>query len=99
MATVTETYILEQDEGKGEFPASAKSAWQALKDSGAVVSETKTPIVDGPNLVAGKTRSNVIIVWRSAEDRTNNVAAGQANTELQSYFTSSNTKKINRIIS
>jgi type IV secretory pathway VirJ component len=99
MATVTETYILEQDEGKTEYPASAKSAWQSLKDSGAVVSETKIPIVDPAEVIAGKTRSNVTIVWRSAEDRTNAVAAAQANTVLQSYFTSSNTRKINRVIS
>lgn len=99
MATVTETYILEQDEGKTEFPASASSAWQALKDSGAVVSETKISIADPAEVIPGKTRFNVTIVWRSAEDRENAIAAGQANTELQSYFTNSNTRKINRTVS
>jgi len=97
--TVTVTYILEQDEGSTEFPASAVSRLNAALASGALVSNTKTPIVYPSEVVAGKSRFNVVRVWRSAEDRQSFMNASIADTELQSYLTSSNTNIINSTIS
>lgn len=99
MATVTVTFILEQDQGKTEYPASATSRLNAALASGALVSNTKTPIVDGPNFVLGKTRATVVRVWRSEEDRQSFINASIADTELQSYLTSSNTNIINLTVS
>jgi hypothetical protein len=99
MATVTETYILEQDTGNTTYPSAAQARLQAAIDSGAIVSRTRTPIVDGENFVSGKTRANVVRVWRSAEDRTTFINASNADTVLQAYLISSNTRRINEVIS
>ena len=99
MATVTITYMLEQTEDRPAFPSTANARFQAALDSGAIVSFTKTPIVDGPDLVAGKTRSNVVMVFRSVEDKETFTTAGHADTELQTYLTSSNTRRLNLNIS
>ena len=97
--TVTETYIQEQNEGDTEFPSAAKARLAAELASGAIVSRTVTPIVDGPDLVAGKTRANVVIVFRSAEDRVRIGTASDADAELLAYIISSAYRKINRVIS
>ena len=99
MATVTETYILEQDTGNTTYPSAAQARLQAAIDSGAIVSRTRTPIVDGPDLVVGKTRSRVVIVYKSAEDKTTLQNAGAADTEYQAYIISSNTRRINYTVS
>jgi len=99
MATVTETYILEQNEGDTTFPSTARARQAAELASGAIVSNTLTPIVDGPNLVTGKTRFNVVRVFKSAEDRVRIANANLADAELQAYLTSSAYRKINRVIS
>jgi hypothetical protein len=97
--TVTETYILEQDEGNTTYPSAASARFAAALASGAIVSFTKTPIVDGENLVAGKTRANIVRVYRSAEDKTTFQNASLADAELQAYIISSNTRRINEVIS
>jgi hypothetical protein len=50
-------------------------------------------------VVAGKAKCNMVIVYKSAEDRATFQAAAQADTELQAYFISSNTVKLNVVIS
>ena len=99
MATVTVRFILEQDEGAPAFPSTAKARFQAALASGAIVSYTKTPIVDPAEMVAGKTRSNVVIVYRSAEDQETYIMAAQTDAELQAYMTSINTTRLNLNIS
>ena len=99
MATVTETYILEQNAGDTTFPLASRDRTAAELASGAIVSRTVTPIVDGPDLVAGKTRANVVIVFRSAEDRVRIGTASDADAELLAYIISSAYRKINRVIS
>ena len=99
MATVTETYILEQNTGDTVYPSAAQARLQAAIDSGAIVSRTRTPIVDGPDLVEGKTRSRIVRVFRSADDRTSFQAAAQADTELQAYIISSGSTRINLVVS
>jgi hypothetical protein len=100
MATVTETYVLEQDEDKISYPTAANARLQAALASGAIVSFTKTPIVyPSAEVVAGKAKCNVVVVFKSAEDQTTFQAAAQADTELQAYITSSNTKRLNIVIS
>ena len=100
MATVTETYILEQDEDKISYPTAANARLQAALANGAIVSFTKTPIVyPSEAVVAGKAKCNMVIVYRSPEDRDTFTAACQADTELQAYFISSNTAKLNVVIS
>jgi hypothetical protein len=100
MATVTETYILEQDENNILYPSAANAKLQAAIANGTIVSFTKTPIVyPSEAVVAGKAKCNVVIVYRSADDRTNFQAAAQADTELQAYIISSNTRKLNVVIS
>ena len=99
MATVTETYTAEQNEGETEFPSAAKARLAAEVANGAIVSRTVTPIVDGPDLVAGKTRANVVIVFRSAEDRISIVNDNAADAVLQAYLVSSGYRKINRVLS
>jgi len=94
MATVTETYTLKQDEGDTTYPSAARARVQAALDSGAIVSFTKTPIT-----VAGKTRFNFVIVYRSAEDKTAFLAASAADTELQAHLRSRNAKRINYTVS
>ena len=97
--TVTETYILEQDTGNTTYPSSANTRLQTAIANGTIVSSTKTPIVDGPNLVAGKSRANIVRVFKSAEDRTSFQNASLADAELQAYIISSNTRRINEVIS
>ena len=99
MATVTETYILEQNPGDTTFPAAARARQQAELASGAIVSNTLTPIVDGPDLVAGKTRVNVVRVFRSEEDRVRIANDNLADVEMQAYMGSSAYRRINRVIS
>jgi len=99
MATVTETYILEQNANDTEFPSAAQDRLAAELASGAIVSRTVTPIVDGPDLVAGKTRANVVVVYRSAEDKERIAAASDADAVVQAYMISSGFRKINRVIS
>jgi hypothetical protein len=99
MATVTETYILEQNANDTEFPSAAKDRLAVELASGAIVSRTVTPIVDGPDLVAGKTRANVVVVYRSAEDKERIATASDADAVLQAYMISSGFLKINRVIS
>lgn len=99
MATVTETYILEQDEDATTFPSSSRAVLQAAIDSGAIISNTVTPITDPAEVVAGKTRAYVVRVFRSAEDRATFANASDADAELQAYIISSNTRKINKTIS
>lgn len=98
MATVTETYIAEQKEGDTTFPSASRARLEAELASGAIVSNTLTPIVDGPNLVAGKTRFNVVRVFKSAEDRVRIANDNLADAELQAYLISSGYRKINRVI-
>jgi len=99
MATVTETYILEQDDNKILFPTAATARLQAALDTGTIVSFTKTPIVyPSEAVVAGKAKCNMVIVYRSAEDKDTYKAACAADTELQAYFVSSNTRKLNVVI-
>ena len=99
MATVTETYILEQDTGNTTYPTAANARLQAALASGAIVSFTKTPIVDGLDFVAEKTRLNVVVVYRSAEDKTTFQNATLADTEFQAYAISSNIRRINLTVS
>jgi hypothetical protein len=99
MATVTETYILEQNIGDTMYPSTARARLQAAIDSGAIVSSSRTPIIDGPDLVQGKTRSRIVRVFRSADDRTSFQAASLADTELQAYVISSGSTAINKVIS
>ena len=97
--TVTETYMIEQNAGDTEFPSAANARLAAELASGAIVSRTITPIVDGPDLVAGKTRYNVVIVFRSEEDRIRIGRDRDADSELQAYIVSSELRKINKVIS
>jgi hypothetical protein len=98
--TVTETYILEQDEDKILYPTAANARLQAAIANGAIVSFTKTPIVyPSEAVVAGKAKCNMVIVYRSAEDKTNFEAACAADTELQAYIISSNTTRTNYTVS
>ena len=97
--TVTETYILEQNTGQSEYPSAANTRLQAAITSGAIASFTKTPIVDGPDLVEGKTRFRIVRVFRSADDRTSFQAAAQADTAFQAYVISSGSTRINEVIS
>ena len=99
MATVTETYILEQDHGKTTYPAASTARLQAAIANGTIVSFTKTPIVDGSDFVEGKTRSNVVIVYKSAEDKDTYKAACAADAEFQAYLISSGTTRINLTVS
>ena len=98
--TVTETYILEQDEDKILYPTASNTRLQAAIANGTIVSFTKTPIVyPSEAVVAGKAKCNMVIVYRSAEDKDTYKAACAADTELQAYFISSNTTKLNVVIS
>ena len=100
MATVTETYVLEQDEDKISYPTAANARLQAALASGAIVSFTKTPIVyPSAEVVAGKAKCNVVVVYRSAGDKATFQAASQADSELQAYFIDSNTRRLNIVIS
>ena len=99
MATVTETFILEQNEGNTTFPSTSRARLAAELASGAIVSRTVTPIVDGPNLVIGKTRANVVVVFRSAEDKERIANDNLADAEHQAYLTSSAFRKINKATS
>ena len=99
MATVTETYIQEQNTGDTEFPSAAQARLAAELASGAIVSRTVTPIVDPAEVVAGKARANVVIVFRSEEDRVRIANANLADTESQAYLISSAYRKINKVIS
>jgi hypothetical protein len=99
MAIVTESYILIRDISDITYPATATNAINQSLESGVIVSNTKTLITDPLQVVPGKEKFNVVRVFRSAEDRQNFIDAGNANAELQSYWTSTNTEKINRIIS
>jgi len=95
MATVTETYILEQNEGNTTFPSASRARLEAEIASGAIVSNTLTPIVDGPNLVTGKTRFNVVRVYRSEEDRIRIQNANKADAESRAFLISSAYRQIN----
>ena len=97
MATVTETYIQEQNSGDATFPAASRARQEAELASGAIVSNTLTHIVDGPDLVAGKARANVVRVFRSEEDRVRIANDNLADAELQAYLVSSGFLKINRV--
>ena len=99
MATVTETFILEQNEGNTTFPSASRARTAAELASGAIVSRTVTPIVDGPNLVIGKTRANVVVVFRSAEDKERIANDNLADAEHQAYMVSSAFRKINKVTS
>jgi hypothetical protein len=98
--TVTETYIQEQNTGDIEFPSAAQARLAAELASGAIVSRTVTPIVyPSEEVVAGKTRANVVVVFRSAEDRMRIVTASDADAVLQAYLIRCAYRKINRVIS
>jgi hypothetical protein len=98
--TVTETFILEQDDNKILFPSASTARLQAAITSGVIVSFTKTPIVyPSEAVVAGKAKCNVVIVYRSAEDKATYVDACIADAELQAYFIDSNTRRLNVVIS
>jgi hypothetical protein len=99
MATVTETYILEQKEGATNYPSSANTRWQAAQANGVIVSVSKEPIIDPSQIVAGKTRNLVTIVWRSEEDRQQYANEALADSAYQSYVITSETKRINRTTS
>jgi len=99
MATVTETYIVEQNEGDTDFPSAAKARQAAELASGAVISNTLTPIVDPAEVVAGKTKYNIVRVFKSAEDRVRIANDNDADAVLQAYLVSSAYRKINRVIS
>ena len=99
MATVTETYILEQNAGDTTFPLASRDRTAAELASGAIVSRTVTPIVDGPDLVAGKTRANVVVVFRSAEDKERIANDNLADAAHQAYMVSSAFRKINKVTS
>jgi hypothetical protein len=100
MATVTETYIVEQNEGDTTFPAVSAARLEAELSTGAIVSNTVTPIIDTPaEVVAGKTKYSIVRVFKSAEDRVRIANDNLADAELQAYLTSSAYRKINRVIS
>jgi len=99
MATVTETYILEQDEDKTTFPTASNQRLEAAIANGTIVSNSKTPIIDPSQVVAGKTRFNIVRVFKSAADRKSFGDANLADSELQTYLTTSHTRRINEIIS
>ena len=97
MATVTETYILEQNADSSDFPSACVARLQAALDSGAIVSNTLTAIVDPAQLVPGKIRHDVVRVFRSEEDRISFVNANLADAELQAYIISSGYVQINKV--
>ena len=100
MATVTETYTVEQNDGDTTFPASARARLEAELASGAMISNSLTPIVyPSEEVVAGKAKYRIVRVYRSEEDRIRIRNANRADTELQAYFISSNTVKLNVVIS
>ena len=99
MATVTETYIQELNEGDTDFPSASRARLAAELASGAIVSRTVTPIVDPAEVVAGKTRANVVIVFRSAEDKERIANDNLADAEHQAYMVSSAFRKINKVTS
>jgi hypothetical protein len=99
MATVTETYIQEQNEGDTQFPSACLARFENERSTGAIVSRTVTPIVDSAEVVTGKTRANVVIVFKSEEDRTRIANDNLADATMQAYLTSSAYRKINRVIS
>jgi hypothetical protein len=97
--TVTETYTVEQNEGDTTFPEDAVARLAAELASGAIVSHTLTPIVDGPDLVAGKTKYHIVRIFKSEEDRIRIGNDNNADAVLQAYIISSAYRKINRVIS
>ena len=97
--TVTETYTVEQNEGDTTFPSASLARTATELASGAMVSRTLTPIVDGPDVVAGKTKYNIVIVFRSEEDRIRINNDNLADAVLLAFLTSSAYRKINRVIS
>ena len=98
--TVTETYIQEQNDGDTDFPSAAQARLAAELASGAIVSRTVTPIVyPSEEVVAGKTRANVVVVFKSEEDRTRIANDNLADATMQAYLISSASCKINRVIS
>ena len=98
--TVTETYIQEQNDGDTDFPSAARARLANELSTGAIVSRTVTPIVDpSEEVVAGKTRANVVVVFRSAEDRVRIATANDADAVLQAYLISCAFRKINKVIS
>jgi hypothetical protein len=99
MATVTETFTVEQNEGDTTFPSASRARLAAELASGAMVSNTLTPIVDGPDLVAGKTKYHMVRVFKSEEDRMRIGNDNDADAVLQAYLVSSAYRKINRVIS
>lgn len=100
MATVTETYTVEQNEGDTTFPAASRARLAAELASGAIVSNTLTPIIHpSEEVVAGKTKYHMVRVFKSEEDRVRIGAANDADAEHQAYVISSAYRKINRVIS
>jgi hypothetical protein len=97
MATVTETYILEQNADSSDFPSACVARLQAALDSGAIVSNTLTAIVDPAQLVPGKIRHSVVKVFRSEEDRISIENDNLADAELQAYIISSGYTKLNKV--
>ena len=100
MATVTETYIVEQNEGDTIFPSASRARLEAELSTGAIVSNTLTPIIyPSEAVVSGKTKYSIVRVFKSAEDRMRIANDNLADAELQAYLTSSAYRKINRVIS
>ena len=100
MATVTETYTVEQNEGDTTFPAASRARLEAELASGAIVSNTLTPIVyPSEEVVAGKAKYNIVRVFKSEEDRVRIANDNLADATLQAYHISSAYRKINRVIS
>jgi hypothetical protein len=98
--TVTETYTVEQNEGDTIFPSTARARQAAELASGAIVSNTLTPIIHpSEEVVAGKTKYRIVRVYRSAEDKARIAAATNADAELQAYLISSGYRQINKVIS
>ena len=98
MATITETYRIIQDQEKTNYPTTAKSRLTAAIEAGTIISRTVTPIVDSSEVTEGKTKMDVTIVWKSAEDRQNFMNSNAADSELTTYLSSSNTTFSNRTI-
>ena len=100
MATVTETYIVEQNEGDTTFPSVSAARLEAELATGAIVSNTLTPIIyPSEAVVAGKTKYSIVRVFKSAEDRVRIATASNADAVLQAYLIRCAYRKINRVIS
>jgi hypothetical protein len=96
MPTVTETYILEVDEGKENFPESSS---KRKLNNNTNISFTKTLITDPAQCVPGKTRYYCERIYKSEQDRQNYMKDIWADAELQEFVKNNNVKKYNLQVS